>query len=87
MHPRKPYRTPPDSAALARSFPELKPYVSRKPNGPVSVDYQDDMALRCLARASLYRDFGLSVDLPKDRLRPTVCTCCSQSRPDAKVVK
>ncbi|GJE92247.1 S-adenosyl-L-methionine dependent methyltransferase [Phanerochaete sordida] len=71
MHPRNPYRTPPNFTALAESYPELQCFLKKTSNG-VGIDFQDEAAQRCLTRALLHRDFALSLELPIDRLCPPV---------------
>ncbi|GAA5888406.1 hypothetical protein JCM6882_008610 [Rhodosporidiobolus microsporus] len=65
---RSPYGTPPDFFQLARDAPAVR--LTGK--GGASIDWKDDAAVRALTFALLERDFKLQVDLPADRLCPTV---------------
>ncbi|TFK82629.1 S-adenosyl-L-methionine dependent methyltransferase [Polyporus arcularius HHB13444] len=71
MHPRNPYRTPPDFLALAEAYPALKPHLISASHG-TTVDFKDETAQRRLTEAILHRDFGLKMDLPPGRLCPPV---------------
>jgi len=71
MHPRNPYRTPPDFLTLAEGYPALKPHLIRNAAG-VTIDFHDISAQRCLTQALLHRDFGLDLTVPDDRLCPPV---------------
>ncbi|EKM54576.1 uncharacterized protein PHACADRAFT_258519 [Phanerochaete carnosa HHB-10118-sp] len=71
MHPQNPYRTPLDFIALAEAYPNLKPFLKKGSTGVV-INFQDEAAQRCLTKALLLCDFGLSLDLPPDRLCPPV---------------
>ncbi|KAI0686553.1 S-adenosyl-L-methionine dependent methyltransferase [Earliella scabrosa] len=72
MHPRSPYRNPPDFLALAAAYPPLKPHVLQTPNGPATIDFKDEASQRRLTEAILQRDFGLKMELPPGRLCPPV---------------
>nr|CAG4643145.1 EOG090X04JL [Ilyocryptus agilis] len=76
MHPRNPYQTPPDFKELA-----LKPanYVTvfnfsylQKLSGKIEIDFKDPAAVRALTTVLLKKDFNLDVELPSDRLIPTL---------------
>ncbi|KAH9889026.1 hypothetical protein C8Q73DRAFT_709419 [Cubamyces lactineus] len=71
MHPRNPYRTPPDFVALAEAYPSLKPHITLTRNG-ASIDFKNEVAQRLLTEAILFRDFALKVTLPPGRLCPPV---------------
>ncbi|KAJ6582890.1 S-adenosyl-L-methionine dependent methyltransferase [Mycena vulgaris] len=71
MHPRNPYRIPPDFRALAEAYPALKPCLISH-GGGVSVDFKDEGSQRRLTEALLHRDFGISLDIPANRLCPPV---------------
>lgn len=75
MHPENPYcATPPDFAALAHSYPGLKPFLIDRSDGTarVCIDFKNPEAIRQLSTALLKRDFNLDVSLPSDRLCPMV---------------
>ncbi|KAJ3525899.1 hypothetical protein NM688_g8333 [Phlebia brevispora] len=78
MHPRNPYNTPPDFAQLANDHPALKPYLIRTHSG-VTINFQDQAALRCLTKAILERDYHIALTLPDDRLCPPVPNRYSQA--------
>ncbi|BGP19882.1 hypothetical protein JCM10213v2_008013 [Rhodosporidiobolus nylandii] len=69
---RDPYATPPDFQQLAEAVPAFAPFLRQAANGRGSIDWKADEAVRALASALLQRDFGLKVELPEDRLCPTV---------------
>ncbi|KAA1477616.1 S-adenosyl-L-methionine dependent methyltransferase [Dentipellis sp. KUC8613] len=69
MHPRNPYRTPPDFAALAEHYPPLQ---QQSASGGPTIDFNDEQAQRRLTEALLHRDFQLSVTIPDNRLCPPV---------------
>ncbi|KAJ8453876.1 hypothetical protein ONZ51_g13354 [Trametes cubensis] len=71
MHPRNPYRNPPDFVALAEAYPPLKPHITLTRNG-ASIDFKNEVAQRLLTEAILSRDFELTVTLPPGRLCPPV---------------
>ncbi|GBE83680.1 Putative methyltransferase-like protein [Sparassis crispa] len=71
MHPRNPYRTPPDFSYLAKQYPALKPYLISKATG-TTINFKDNEGQRRLTEALLHRDFQLSVTIPDDRLCPPV---------------
>nr|XP_039260363.1 RNA N6-adenosine-methyltransferase METTL16-like [Styela clava] len=73
MHPRNGYKdNPPDFIELSKQYPEFKPYVKYNPNGKAFVNFRIPSVVRILTKCLLNKDFELDVDLPSDRLSPTV---------------
>nr|SVE74124.1 EOG090X04JL [Daphnia barbata] len=72
MHPRNPYRIPPDFKELALKFPEFRKHAKQKLSGKIEIDFKDAAAVRALSTVLLKRDFNLQVELPPDRLVPTL---------------
>ena len=88
MHPRNRYtKAKPDFGELAEVHPSLKPFlVERRPSSSSSVsvplpshlpyrytiDFSKPEALRELTCATLKHDFKLKIELPLDRIIPTV---------------
>lgn len=73
MHTRNRYKDkPPDFAYLASKYPEFKQHVQVNLSGRVSVNFKDPEAVRALTCTLLKEDFGLHIDIPLERLIPTV---------------
>uniref|UniRef100_A0ABI8AHY2 U6 small nuclear RNA (adenine-(43)-N(6))-methyltransferase n=1 Tax=Felis catus TaxID=9685 RepID=A0ABI8AHY2_FELCA len=73
MHARNRYKDkPPDFAYLASKYPDFKQHVQINLNGRVSLNFKDPEAVRALTCTLLKEDFGLSIDIPLERLIPTV---------------
>ncbi|XP_001660022.2 methyltransferase-like protein 16 homolog [Aedes aegypti] len=72
MHPRNIYRQKPDFKALVKQCPELTAVTTVDLNGRLKLDYKDKKALQLLTTCLLKRDFGLQIDLPPDKLVPTL---------------
>ena len=82
MHPRNPYKDrPPSFKALAQQYPELSQYIieegqhdTSKGGGDLSakLDFSEPAALRALTCALLHRDFSLRIEIPLNKLIPTV---------------
>ncbi|KAJ7461592.1 S-adenosyl-L-methionine dependent methyltransferase [Mycena latifolia] len=71
MHPRNIYRLPPNFRELAEAYPSLEPCLISHPGG-FSIDFKDEVSQRRLTEALLHRDFGISLDIPMNRLCPPV---------------
>ncbi|XP_075220827.1 RNA N(6)-adenosine-methyltransferase mettl16-like isoform X2 [Lycorma delicatula] len=71
-HPRNIYKRLPDFKELALKFPEFRKFAKTNLDGKVTMDFKDKEALSMLTKILLKKDFGLDVDLPSDRLVPTV---------------
>ncbi|EDO35855.1 predicted protein, partial [Nematostella vectensis] len=73
MHPRNRYKdTPPNFSELAAIYPEFKKFTRENSSGTVSINFKDPEALRAVTCCTLDHDFGLKLDIPLDRLIPTV---------------
>ncbi|XP_042332928.1 RNA N6-adenosine-methyltransferase METTL16 [Sceloporus undulatus] len=73
MHARNRYKDkPPDFAYLASKYPEFKQHVQLSLSGRVSVNFKNPEAVRALTCTLLKEDFGLQIDIPLERLIPTV---------------
>uniref|UniRef100_A0A1I8J8B2 U6 small nuclear RNA (adenine-(43)-N(6))-methyltransferase n=1 Tax=Macrostomum lignano TaxID=282301 RepID=A0A1I8J8B2_9PLAT len=73
MHPRNRYRREkPDFAQLARDNPSFAAACQLDDRGRVVVNFKLPHQLAALTRALLERDFQLRVELPLDRLIPTL---------------
>lgn len=73
MHARNRYKDkPPDFAYLASKYPDFKQHIQINLNGRVSLNFKDPGAVRALTCTLLREDFGLSIDIPLERLIPTV---------------
>nr|CAG4643884.1 EOG090X04JL [Lepidurus arcticus] len=72
MHPRNPYKIPPDFRRLALDYPEFRKHAKQSLAGKIILDYKDPDALRALTTCLLQRDFNLLLDLPPNRLVPTL---------------
>ncbi|XP_069617384.1 RNA N6-adenosine-methyltransferase METTL16 [Ranitomeya imitator] len=73
MHPRNRYKDkPPDFAYLASKYPEFKQHVNVNLSGKVGLNFKDPEAVRALTCTLLKEDFGLTIDIPLERLIPTV---------------
>ncbi|KAI0633926.1 hypothetical protein C8Q77DRAFT_1055507 [Trametes polyzona] len=71
MHPRNPYQSPPDFAALASAYPPLQPHIIRTCTG-ATIDFKSETAQRALTEAILWRDFSVRISLPPARLCPPI---------------
>ena len=73
MHPRNRYKhKKPDFVELAKRRPALQPHLICKGLGYATINFQDPCALRELACALLECDFSLKLEIPLDRLIPTI---------------
>ncbi|XP_046966198.1 U6 small nuclear RNA (adenine-(43)-N(6))-methyltransferase [Vanessa cardui] len=72
MHPRNIYKTPPDFSNLAKKYKEFSDVAKVDITGKVSIDFKDPHALRVLTKYLLKSDFNLDVNIPEDRLVPTL---------------
>lgn len=73
MHPRNPYRDKaPNFKALAQKYPEFAKCVFQDLKGKCHLDYKSPASLRQLAIALLKEDFDLEVEMPLNRLIPTI---------------
>ncbi|CAH6785930.1 RNA N6-adenosine-methyltransferase METTL16 [Phodopus roborovskii] len=73
MHARNRYKDkPPDFAYLASKYPDFKQHIQINLSGRVSLNFKDPEAVRALTCTLLREDFGLSIDIPLERLIPTV---------------
>ncbi|KAL1720191.1 hypothetical protein EV715DRAFT_272069 [Schizophyllum commune] len=85
MHPRNPYRTSIDFAALSEAYHPLKSYLVRTANGHHTLDFGNAEAQICLTKALLHCDFGLDMQLTPERLCPpvtSVSTSLTRTNPD-----
>ncbi|XP_049581442.1 RNA N6-adenosine-methyltransferase mettl16 [Syngnathus scovelli] len=73
MHPRNRYKDkPPDFAYLASKYPEFQEHVHTNLSGRAIVNFKEPEAVRALTCTLLKEDFGLSIEIPLERLIPTV---------------
>lgn len=72
MHPRNPYKTPPDFKQLAIAFPEFRKHVTQDITGRVHLDFNEPASLACLATTLFKKDFNIDVLVPATGLIPTL---------------
>ncbi|KAK7882103.1 hypothetical protein WMY93_028277 [Mugilogobius chulae] len=73
MHPRNRYKDkPPDFAYLASKYPEFQLHVQTSLLGRPVVNFKEPEAVRALTCTLLKEDFGLTIEIPLERLIPTV---------------
>ncbi|KAA0196562.1 Methyltransferase protein 16 [Fasciolopsis buskii] len=73
MHPRNPYRyKKPNFKQLAGQYSFFKEISQEDESGRVTIDFKMPSHLAALSKALLLQDFGISIELPLDRLVPTI---------------
>ncbi|CAB3220738.1 unnamed protein product [Arctia plantaginis] len=72
MHPRNTYKIRPDFGRLAKLDPEFSAISKTDVTGKVTIDFKDANSLRILTKCLLKTDFNLNVEIPEDRLVPTL---------------
>ncbi|XP_033833327.1 RNA N6-adenosine-methyltransferase mettl16 isoform X1 [Periophthalmus magnuspinnatus] len=73
MHPRNRYKDkPPDFAYLAAKYPEFQQHVQTSLVGRPVINFKEPEAVRALTCTLLKEDFGLTIEIPLERLIPTV---------------
>jgi len=69
IHPRNPYKKPPDFKALAEQFPKLKSALLKESG---KFDFSNRSNSIALARCLLKKDFGLDIEFPENSLSPSL---------------
>lgn len=73
MHPRNRYKDKaPDFIYLASKYPEFQKHVQTTLTGRVTLNFKDPEAVRALTCTLLKEDFDLTIEIPLERLIPTV---------------
>ncbi|XP_060929085.1 RNA N6-adenosine-methyltransferase mettl16 [Limanda limanda] len=73
MHPRNRYKDrPPDFSYLASKYPDFQQHVHTSLTGRPVVNFKEPEAVRALTCTLLKEDFGLTIEIPLERLIPTV---------------
>jgi hypothetical protein len=73
MHPRNIYRNrKANFQHLAIKYPEFRKHVFPDVSGKLFLDFKNPDSLRQLSITLMKHDFGLDVELPPDRLVPTI---------------
>ncbi|KAJ8880520.1 hypothetical protein PR048_016990 [Dryococelus australis] len=71
-HPRIMYCTPPNFKEMAIRYPKFRKFAIQELSGRMTIDFKNPAALQALTITLLEKDFGLNVEIPLDRLVPTV---------------
>ena len=72
MHPKNPYKTPPNFKEMAVKYPDFRKVVTQDISGKIHLDFNDPIALRTLTTTLFLKDFQLKVFLPENSLVPTL---------------
>ncbi|XP_015191202.1 PREDICTED: methyltransferase-like protein 16 homolog, partial [Polistes dominula] len=72
MHPRNIYKENPDFKQLALLYPEFRKVATTDLRGKVHIDFKNEDTLRVLTKILLKHDFNLTVEIPPNKLVPTV---------------
>ncbi|XP_070501531.1 U6 small nuclear RNA (adenine-(43)-N(6))-methyltransferase [Chironomus tepperi] len=72
MHSRNIYKTPPNFDDLRKLFPEFAEKVHVDVNGKIKLDFKDPESIRILTKCCLKKDFNLDIEIPPDKLLPTL---------------
>lgn len=73
MHPRNIYRNnPANFAEMGHLYPEFRKHLIPTKTGGYTINFKNPNALRELTVSLLDHSFGLKVELPLDRLIPTI---------------
>ncbi|CAI9741036.1 RNA N6-adenosine-methyltransferase mettl16-like [Octopus vulgaris] len=73
MHPRNLYKKrKPNFKELALKYPEFRSHLEQNLSGKLVLDFKNPAALRLLSTILLKEDFGLEVNIPSNRLVPTI---------------
>lgn len=72
MHERNIYKVPPDFAKLAEEYKEFGKHITVSEDGRGHLNFKAPGAVRELTYTLLKHDFGLTLEIPLDRLIPTV---------------
>ena len=72
MHPRNPYKTPPNFKELAIQYPSFRKVVTQDLGGKIHLDFTNQEAVRALTETLFLRDFKLNVKIPDNSLVPTL---------------
>ncbi|KAJ3641083.1 hypothetical protein Zmor_027604 [Zophobas morio] len=72
MHPRNIYKQPPNFKQLAIQYPDFRKHATQDLSGKVTIDFKNVEALRALTCTLLKKDFGLDIQIPLNKLIPTV---------------
>ncbi|XP_065663992.1 RNA N6-adenosine-methyltransferase mettl16 [Hydra vulgaris] len=73
MHNRNVFKdSPPDFKKLMLEYPEFAPYVHIGSSGKAYVNFKDPASLRSLSLVLLKKYFNIIIDIPLDRLIPTI---------------
>ncbi len=73
MHPRNIYKNKrPNFKELAIKYPEFREHAVTDLKGNVVLDFKKPECLKALSWALLKEDFELEVEMPMDRLIPTI---------------
>lgn len=73
MHSRNPYKNKkPSFKNLAEKYPFFADVTVKDDNGKICPEFKQPRFLAALARALLLEDFDLDVEVPVDRLIPTI---------------
>ncbi|KAM9318911.1 RNA N(6)-adenosine-methyltransferase mettl16 [Pholidichthys leucotaenia] len=73
MHPRNRYKDkPPNFSYLATKYPDFQQHVQTSLAGRAVVNFKEPEAVRALTCTLLKEDFGLTIEIPLERLIPTV---------------
>jgi len=72
MHPRNPYKTPPNFKDMAIKYPEFRKVVTQDILGKIHLDFNSSISLRTLTTLLFKKDFQLDVFIPENCLIPTL---------------
>lgn len=73
MHPRNPFKIKPNYELLSQKYSLFKEYlIPYSSNKKFKIDFEDPNALRCLSTILLKDKFNLDVNIPLNRLIPSI---------------
>jgi len=73
MHPRNPFKAKkPDFSLLAEKYETFRQQTTKDSKGRVHIDFKNPACLKVLTWALLKDEYDVDVEIPTDRLIPTI---------------